>query len=230
MFAINTLLLAALAVAYRVAGSPVLKLQSCPSAVSLIGNPFLDRAFHGTKKYKSEVQEAAADINDPKAKALAFKVADTGTFLWLDSPSQLTTLEDELQDVPCSDILGIVLRNLPRRFCTAIESPPYQVDDYKSKFIDRAYSVSFIKVNASLIVNSTGCHSQEIPQHRYCSYLGTWCHSTSRSKSGSEWLPTRCCTDIGWHCIRHAFTQFTECNDVSRSWAWWSIRLEERHP
>ena len=137
MFAVSVLLVTVLGAVDCLAGSPILKLQPCPSGVSLTGNPFSDRALFATKKYKSEVQEAVAAINDPKVKALALKVADTGTFLWLDSLSRLTTLEDELQSVPCSDVIGIVLRSLPPRFCTSIESPPYQVDDYKSKFIDR---------------------------------------------------------------------------------------------
>jgi len=156
IFAMHTLFLTILALVCCVFGSPILELQSCSSPVSLAGNPFSERALHPTKKYTSEVQEAAAAIIDPKAKALALKVANTGTFLWLDTPLQLTTLENELQDIPCSNVLGIVLRGLSQRFCAAIESPPYQVDDYKSKFIDRAYNTYFPAIMACLIVNSLG--------------------------------------------------------------------------
>jgi len=144
MLGTNLLLLATLELSGCVFGIPILEQRSCSLAVYLAGNPFLDRALHPTKNYKFEVQEAAATITEPRAKALASQVAETGTFLWLDSPSRLNTLEVEIQDVPCSNILGIVLRGLSQRFCAAIESPPYEVHEYKSKFIDRVYHVTFV--------------------------------------------------------------------------------------
>jgi len=176
------LFLVILAAVCCVSGSPVLERQACPSNISLTGNPFLDRALYPTQKYKSEVQEAAAAISDLKEKALALKIADTGTFLWLDSPSQIMALENELQSVPCSNIIGIVLRGLSQRFCAAIESPPYQVDDYKSKFIDRMYHAFLFEINISLIVNSIGRYTQEPSQHCFCSYHRTARNPTSCSQ------------------------------------------------
>ncbi|KAH8588824.1 1, 4-beta cellobiohydrolase [Bisporella sp. PMI_857] len=108
----------------------------CNSPVSLAGNPFSGRILHPSKWYELEVAKTVASMTNPSMKALAIKVINTGSFIWIDGTSKLATVQDELQNVPCSNILGIVLRALPPRFCESIESPPYQLGNYKSDIID----------------------------------------------------------------------------------------------
>jgi len=79
------------------------------SAVSLSGNPFSERTLKAHSRYGNQVRAAADAIDDPNLKAKALKVADIGTFLWLDTTA-LGTLESYVQEVNCNEILGIVVQ------------------------------------------------------------------------------------------------------------------------
>ena len=80
------------------------------SAVSLSGNPFSERTLKAHSRYGNQVRAAADAIDDPNLKAKALKVADVGTFLWLDTVAALGTLESYAQEVNCDEILGIVVQ------------------------------------------------------------------------------------------------------------------------
>jgi len=80
------------------------------SAVSLSGNPFSERTLKAHSRYGDLVRAAADAIDDPNLKAKALKVADVGTFLWLDTITALGTLESYVQEVNCDEILGIVVQ------------------------------------------------------------------------------------------------------------------------
>lgn len=128
-----------------VAGSQAISFEnaakSCDSNVHLSGNPFTTRNLHPNSIYRSQVLGAAVAITDPSLKAKALKVADIGTFLWLNSTTQLSRLEEELQTLPCSDILGVVVSNLPvQQPCDTLE--PWNIAQYKFRFIDREFYIT----------------------------------------------------------------------------------------
>jgi len=79
------------------------------SPVKLSGNPFTGRKLKANSHYGDYVRAAADAIDDPDLKAKALKVADVGSFLWLDTISALDTFEKYVQEVNCDEILGIVV-------------------------------------------------------------------------------------------------------------------------
>jgi cellulose 1,4-beta-cellobiosidase len=111
------------------------RASNCDFPVTLTGNPFATNTLHPNSFYKSKVLAAAATINDTSLKAKALSVANAGSFLWLNNGS-LASLEQELDAVPCSAILGVVIHDLPKPFCDSLEAPHFDVSEYKSKYID----------------------------------------------------------------------------------------------
>ena len=120
------------------------RAEKCEADVNITGNPFATRTLYPINFYKSKVLAAVASIADPALQAKASRVANVGTFLWLNKIFQLHTLEEEIQNVPCSSVLGIVVNNLPTRKCQATIGeglPKYDISNYKADYIDRQYSV-----------------------------------------------------------------------------------------
>ena len=70
----------------------------------------------------------------------AKKVADVGTFLWMDTIENIGKFDEAIKDVPCSNILGLVVYDLPGRDCAAKASngelPVGSLAKYKSDYID----------------------------------------------------------------------------------------------
>ena len=122
------------------------RATGCQNAVNLTGNPFATRTLHPTKFYRAEVSAAAAAITDASLKAKALRVAEFGTFFWVNSVARIADLETELQDVPRSNILGIVVKDLPKPNCGIIEQPPptYDISYYKKQYIDRECITTWI--------------------------------------------------------------------------------------
>ncbi|KAK7707116.1 1,4-beta-D-glucan cellobiohydrolase cel6c [Diaporthe eres] len=122
---------------------PQEKRQSgCSSAVTLDAstNVFAKYKLHPNKFYRDEVNNATAAISDASLKASAAKVADVGSFLWIDSIANIAKVEPAISDVPCSNILGLVIYDLPGRDCAAKASNGElavgQLSRYKSEYID----------------------------------------------------------------------------------------------
>ncbi|KAF2026070.1 cellobiohydrolase-like protein II precursor [Setomelanomma holmii] len=113
---------------------------SCATPVTLTGNPFSGRKIYANKFYSSEVISAASAISDKALASAAAKVADVGTFLWIDSRDKITVVEDGIKDVPCDQIAALVIYDLPGRDCAAKASngelPVGSVSTYKSEYID----------------------------------------------------------------------------------------------
>lgn len=117
--------------------------RACSSAVSLDAstNVWDSYTLHPNSFYRAEVEAAAANISDSTLAAKALEVADIGTFLWLDSIANIAKLSDELSSgVPCENILGLVIYDLPGRDCAAKASngelAAGDVDTYKTQYID----------------------------------------------------------------------------------------------
>ncbi|KAK6949046.1 hypothetical protein Daesc_009119 [Daldinia eschscholtzii] len=93
--------------------------QSAPR--SCLTQPVLDAAanvwkshkLHVDPHYQSEVKKAVESIADAELRDKASKVADVGTFIWLKTEDDLRDLGTIASTVPCDEIAGLVLDNLP---------------------------------------------------------------------------------------------------------------------
>ncbi|KAH8887770.1 exoglucanase-6A [Thozetella sp. PMI_491] len=114
----------------------------CSSAVTLdpSSNPFAKYTLHANKFYRDEVTAAVAAISDSSLAASAAKVADVGSFLWIDTIENIKKIEPAVSDVPCDHILGLVIYDLPGRDCAAKASNGElkvgELSKYKSDYID----------------------------------------------------------------------------------------------
>jgi cellulose 1,4-beta-cellobiosidase len=129
------------------APSPTTKEQprqaaGCASAVTLDAstNVWKKYTLHANSFYRKEVEAAVEQISDSSLAAAAKKVADVGSFLWLDTIENIGKLEPALQDVPCDHILGLVIYDLPGRDCAAKASNGElkvgELSRYKTEYID----------------------------------------------------------------------------------------------
>jgi cellulose 1,4-beta-cellobiosidase len=102
-------------------------------------NVWTDYTLHANSFYRAEVEAAAAEMSGEMAEA-ALKVADVGTFLWLDTIANIERLEPALEGVPCGDIMGVVVYDLPGRDCAAKASNGElavgEISRYKTEYID----------------------------------------------------------------------------------------------
>jgi cellulose 1,4-beta-cellobiosidase len=110
-----------------------------PVELDATTNVWTDYVLHANSFYRSEVEAAAANMTGEAAEA-ALRVADIGTFLWADSIANIERIEPALEGVPCGDIFGLVVYNLPGRDCAAAASngelPVGAIDRYKTEYID----------------------------------------------------------------------------------------------
>lgn len=113
---------------------------ACATPVTLSGNPFASRSIYANKEYSKEVVAAASAISDSSLAAKALKVADVGTFLWIDTRARISVIEDNLKDVPCNQIAALVIYDLPGRDCAAKASngelAAGDLSTYTSEYID----------------------------------------------------------------------------------------------
>lgn len=116
--------------------------SGCSSAVTLDAstNVWKKYKLHANSFYREEVEAAVAQMSDSSLAAAAAKVADVGSFLWLDTIENIGKLEPALKDVPCDDILGLVIYDLPGRDCAAKASNGElkvgELSKYKTEYID----------------------------------------------------------------------------------------------
>ncbi|KAK7951640.1 uncharacterized protein PG986_007368 [Apiospora aurea] len=115
---------------------------ACSSAVKLDAstNVWKNYKLHANTFYRSEVEKAVEAISDSSLKAQAAKVADVGSFLWIDTIENIAKVEPAIADTPCEDILGLVIYDLPGRDCAAKASNGElaynEISRYKSEYID----------------------------------------------------------------------------------------------
>ncbi|KAI2487156.1 Glyco-hydro-6 multi-domain protein [Pyrenophora tritici-repentis] len=119
---------------------PLAARAACSSPVTLTGNPFTGRKIYANKFYADEVNKAAAAMTDSTLAAAAKKVADVGTYFWIDTRAKIAMIEDELKNVSCDQIAAFVIYDLPGRDCAAKASNGElavgQLDVYKTEYID----------------------------------------------------------------------------------------------
>ncbi|POS76293.1 exoglucanase-6A [Diaporthe helianthi] len=145
----------ALAAAVNAAPSRTLKFKprqagACTSPVTLDAstNVFQTHTLHPNNYYRAEIEAAASNMTSP-LKEQALKVADVGSFLWVDTIANIARLEPAIAEVPCDHILGVVVYDLPGRDCAAKASNGElavgELDRYKTEFIDPIAAI--IKAN-----------------------------------------------------------------------------------
>ncbi|KAI1657348.1 1, 4-beta cellobiohydrolase [Daldinia decipiens] len=124
---------------------------ACSSAVTLDAstNVFKKYKLHANTFYREEVKKAVGQMTDASLKSAAEKVADVGSFLWLDNIANIAKFDPAVADLPCEDILGLVIYDLPGRDCAAKASNGElkynELDRYKTEYIDPI--VAKIKAN-----------------------------------------------------------------------------------
>ncbi|OTB08972.1 glycoside hydrolase family 6 protein [Hypoxylon sp. CI-4A] len=112
------------------------------AAVSLDAstNPFATYKLAANTFYRDEVNKAIEAITDESLKTSAAKVADVGSFLWLDSIANIAKFDAAVEAVTDGDILGLVIYDLPGRDCAAKASNGElkynELDRYKTEYID----------------------------------------------------------------------------------------------
>ena len=113
----------------------------CDSAVTLDAstNVFKKYKLHANNFYRGEIELAAAGMSGAMAEK-ALKVADVGSFVWCDTIANTARLEPAIAEVPCDEILGVVVYDLPGRDCAAKASNGElkvgELSRYKTEFID----------------------------------------------------------------------------------------------
>ncbi|KAK4191097.1 exoglucanase 3 precursor [Podospora australis] len=127
---------------------PSKRQAGCSSAVSLDAktNVFKKYKLHANNFYRKEIEELAIpNLSDPSLEDAARAVSDTGSFVWLDTIENIAKLEPAIADVPCDEILGVVVYDLPGRDCAAKASNGElkvgELAKYKSQFIDKIASI-----------------------------------------------------------------------------------------
>ncbi|KAL2144041.1 hypothetical protein VTI28DRAFT_9652 [Corynascus sepedonium] len=137
----------ALAAPSRTTSQKPRQAAGCEAAVTLDAstNVFEQYTLHANNFYRAEVEAAAEAITDSSLKEKALKVADVGTFLWLDTIENIGKLEPALEDVPCENILGLVIYDLPGRDCAAKASNGElkvgEIEKYKTEYIDKVVEI-----------------------------------------------------------------------------------------
>jgi cellulose 1,4-beta-cellobiosidase len=115
---------------------------ACSTAVKIAAasNIFASRTLHANSFYAAEISAAMASVTDDSVKAQAAKVAQVGSFLWIDTISKVPVVTTALAETPCSDVLGLVIYDLPGRDCAAKASngelKTGELARYKSEYID----------------------------------------------------------------------------------------------
>ncbi|KAI1357551.1 glycoside hydrolase family 6 protein [Xylaria arbuscula] len=130
-----------LAIAIALHSIPILAAQcTLPAILNPQENIWKTRTLHPTSLYRAKVEAAVKAIKDEDLKGRASKVADIGTFTWLKSPGDIQAISALADEVPCDQILGLVLDNLPYKSAPSNgPAPEYDEgteDAYKTLFIE----------------------------------------------------------------------------------------------
>jgi cellulose 1,4-beta-cellobiosidase len=137
------------------APSRIARREECSEAVQLSGssNPFANRTLYANNHYGDYVRAAAENMTDTSLTEAAKKVAEVGSFLWLDTISAIGTFESYIDNVGCDEIFGVVIYDLPGRDCAAKASNGElavgEISKYKSEYIDPIVEIIKSKPNVA---------------------------------------------------------------------------------
>ncbi|KAH8894567.1 glycoside hydrolase family 6 protein [Thozetella sp. PMI_491] len=101
-------------------------------------NPWKSYILHPNRLTREKVLSSSRAIVDPILRRKAEKVADVGSFMWIDTVDKIAILESVIRDVPCDHILGLVIQGFAPRTCLeklGKGSPTAQNHTYEGDFI-----------------------------------------------------------------------------------------------
>ncbi|KAF2463537.1 cellulase [Lindgomyces ingoldianus] len=118
-----------------------INLNACEASVFLNAstNIWKNYTLHPSIDWRTKIEAATAAINVTNAdlKNKALQVATYGTFVWIEGQSQIPKIEQAVKDVPCKNVLGLVISGLPYHECLPIEvKPPMEPYSYSADYID----------------------------------------------------------------------------------------------
>ncbi|KAI1735858.1 glycoside hydrolase family 6 protein [Xylaria scruposa] len=111
-----------------------------PAVLDVQENVWENRTLHPTSLYRLKVERAVAAIKDEELKEQASRVADFGTFVWMKTPDDIQVIPSVAEEVPCNEVLGLVLDNLPYKVpppnSPSPDYDPKTADDYSSLYLE----------------------------------------------------------------------------------------------
>ncbi|KAH7381211.1 glycoside hydrolase family 6 protein [Phaeosphaeria sp. MPI-PUGE-AT-0046c] len=108
-----------------------------PVALNTSTNIWLNYTLNQNNIYRQKVGEAISNITDTAEGLKALHVAETGSFAWIEGPRYIKDIDQLADNVPCANIVGLVLSGLPFKTCTNLDLLP--TDDslyYSQAFIN----------------------------------------------------------------------------------------------
>ncbi|KAI0437557.1 glycoside hydrolase family 6 protein [Xylaria telfairii] len=127
-----------------------------PAILDAHENVWKNRTLHPTSLYRLKIEQAVAAIKDEELKERASGVADFGTFVWIKSPEDIQEIPPVEDEVPCDEIVGLVLDNLPYKVAPSNSPPPdydpKTADDYLSDYIEPLMTTIKAHPNVSFAV------------------------------------------------------------------------------
>ncbi|KAI1123404.1 glycoside hydrolase family 6 protein [Nemania abortiva] len=122
----------------------------CPQA-----NVWKNHTLHSTSLYQEKVEKAVANIKN-ELKERASRVANFGTFVWLKSEEDIQVVSSVTEEVPCDDILGLVLDNLPYKNAPSNgpspEYDPETANTYRSLYVEALVKTLKARPNTAFAV------------------------------------------------------------------------------
>ncbi|OAK96863.1 glycoside hydrolase family 6 protein [Phaeosphaeriaceae sp. SRC1lsM3a] len=108
-----------------------------PVTLDVSRNIWQNYTLHTNSIYRQSLEEAISNITDAAEKLKALRIAQTGNFAWIEGPKRINDIDQLADNVPCKNIMGLVLSGLPFKTCTRLDPMPTDDSWY--------YSETFIK-------------------------------------------------------------------------------------
>ncbi|KAI0105872.1 glycoside hydrolase family 6 protein [Daldinia grandis] len=155
---------------------------SIPATLDSGTNVWKNHKLHVDPYYRNEVEKAAGAIEDVELRDKAWRVADVGTFIWLNTDDDIKRLSTVASAVPCDEILGLVLNNLP-----------YKESNSKGVGLDQTTTAeyqSYIDLIAEVIQTSPNTSFAIVVEPRaFPNYFNNTSASDELAKSYRENIP-----------------------------------------
>ncbi|ORY11417.1 1, 4-beta cellobiohydrolase [Clohesyomyces aquaticus] len=112
--------------------------NACDAPVSLNAstNIWKNYTLHPTLAWRNQINAAAAAIPDVELRKQALEVGKSGTFVWIEGKSQISKIEDVVKDLPCKNVLGLVISGIENKACLSAGTGLKQTYDYAAEYID----------------------------------------------------------------------------------------------
>ncbi|PVH96450.1 glycoside hydrolase family 6 protein [Periconia macrospinosa] len=110
---------------------------NAPVVLDAQTNVFRNYALHSHSAWRNATLKAAESIEDSTKKRRALRAAAQGVFVWIENPEDVYLLEELTKDIPCNEVLGVVLSGLSRIDCPENNMPNVTaLPSYESLFLN----------------------------------------------------------------------------------------------